>query len=94
MKRFLVVPIVIVAACTPTLEMMTRNEAISFCQNEAREAAGPTGTASVGVNSVSGPSFGLSLNFSDAYLRGLSPEQVFENCMSELAANGQIVEGI
>ncbi len=91
MKRFLAFSILALAACTPTLHTMTRSEAITMCQARADEAARVvSGSATAGVNSVTGPSFGLGLNIN------LTPKpkaQTFEACMSELTANGQIVEG-
>lgn len=90
MKRILLVSAVFAAACTPTLETMSRADAVAMCQAQADEAAQTvSGTASAGVNSVSGPSFGLGLHIN------LTPKpraQTFEACMAELAANGQIVE--
>lgn len=92
MKHFLALSTLAIAACTPTLETMTRSEAIGMCQAHADEAAqAVSGNASAGVNSVSGPSFGLGISIN------LTPKpraQTFEACMSELTANGQIVEGM
>ena len=92
MKHFLALSVLAIAACTPTLETMTRSEAIASCQAQADEAAQVvSGNASAGVNSVTGPSFGLGISIN------LTPKpkaQTFEACMSELTANGQIVEGM
>ena len=92
MKYFLAFSILAVAACTPTLETMSRADAVAMCQAQADEAAQVvSGTGSVGVNSNTGPSFGLGLSIN------LTPKpkaQTFEACMSELTANGQIVEGM
>lgn len=92
MKPFLACSLLAGAACTPTLETMTRNEAINMCQARADEAAQVvSGNASAGVNSNTGPSFGLGISIN------LTPKpkaQTFESCMSELEANGQIVEGM
>jgi len=92
MKPFLAFSVLAIAACTPTLETMSRAEAISMCQAQADEAAQVvSGNGRVGVNSNTGPSFGLGLTIN------LTPKpraQTFEACMSELAANGQIVEGM
>jgi len=92
MKPFLTVSLLALAACTPTLETMTRSEAIASCQAQADDAARVvSGNASAGVNSNTGPSFGLGISIN------LTPKpraQTFEACMSELTANGQIVEGM
>ncbi len=92
MKRFLALSIMAISACTPTMETMTRSDAISMCQAQADESAQVvSGNASAGVNSNTGPSFGLGLSIN------LTPQpraQTFEACMSKLTANGQIVEGM
>ncbi len=92
MKRFLGFSVLALAACTPTLETMTRSEAVTLCQARADEAARVvSGNVGIGVNSVTGPSFGGGISIN------LTPKpkaQTFEACMNELAANGQIVEGM
>ncbi|MBL1436957.1 MAG: hypothetical protein COB08_012285 [Rhodobacteraceae bacterium] len=92
MKHILALSILAVAACTPTLETMTRADAVAMCQAQADEAAQVvSGNATAGVNSNTGPSFGLGLRIN------LTPKpraQTFEACMSKLTANGQIVEGM
>ncbi len=92
MKKLIILSGLVVAACTPTLNSMTRAEAIDICQAQADEGAQVlSGNASAGVNSLTGPSFGLGLRIN------LTPKpqaQTFDACMNELAANGQIVEGM
>ena len=92
MKHFLALSVLALGACTTTVETMTRNEAITMCQAQADEAARVvSGNASAGVNSNTGPSFGLGLSIN------LTPKpraQTFEACMAKLTANGQIVEGM
>jgi len=87
--KYIVIFSLLLAACTPTLETMSRSEAIATCQAQADEAAQVvSGNASAGVNSVTGPSFGLGISIN------LTPKpraQTFEACMSELTANGQII---
>ncbi len=92
MKRIFPLSLLAIAACTPTLETMTRSEAITMCQAQADEAAQVvSGNATAGVNSVTGPSLGLGISIN------LTPRpvaQTYEACMSELTANGQIVENM
>lgn len=73
--------------CTP--KVMTYAEALELCRDKADAAEGPQGEVgfSVGTN---GPSANLSISISDSYLRGDDPQVVFETCMNELSANGQI----
>ncbi len=91
MKRLLALSTLAVSACSSTLEPMSQAEAISQCQAQAADAAQVvSGSGSAGINSNTGPSFGLGFRIN------LTPRpraQTFESCMSKLAANGQIVEG-
>lgn len=92
MKFFLTLSTLALFACTPVYETMSRGEAIAYCQDEAAEAAQVvSGDASVGINSRTGPSFGLGIGIN---LTPRPSAQTYEACMAELAANGQIVEGI
>ncbi len=92
MKRLFILSTLVIAACTPTYQTMSRADAVAACQAQADEAAQVvSGNASAGVNSLTGPSFGLGLSIN------LTPKpraQTFDACMNELAANGQIVEGM
>ena len=86
----LTIPVLILvaaAACTP--QTMTYSEAVEHCQGEARKAAGPTGEASVGIG-TGGTSFGLSVEISDKWIRGLDPEVVYNQCLDDLRAQGRI----
>ncbi|MCF6273902.1 MAG: hypothetical protein L3J37_12095 [Rhodobacteraceae bacterium] len=92
MKKFTGLSLLLLGACVPVVETMSRAEAIEMCQAEAAEAAKVvSGDARVGINSVSGPSlgFGIAIN-----LTPKPPAQTFEACMGNLAANGQILEGM
>ncbi len=80
-----------IAACTPTLQTMTRADAINMCQAQAVDAAQVvSGNTSVGINSQTGPSFGAGIRIN---LTPRPQAQTFEACMSKLTANGQIMEG-
>lgn len=73
--------------CTP--KQMTYGEAIAYCQDKADAAAGVQGNARVSVG-TGGTSMGLSLSISDSFIRGDDPAVVYDTCMTELTANGQI----
>ena len=79
-------------ACTSTLETMSRSEAIAYCQDKAvNDAQVVSSEASVGVNSNTGPSVGLGFSIN---LTPRPQAQTYEQCMNQLAANGQIVEAM
>jgi hypothetical protein len=84
---------VALSACTAMGPRYSRIEAIEYCQQKTREASGVTGTGTVGASSSNGPFIGLTLNIPITGLQGLTPDQYFNNCMDNLAANGQISEG-
>lgn len=93
MSIFLSVAALALTACDPILKTMTYSQAVSRCQEESREASSPQISATVGANSNTGLFGGLSISLSDAYIRGLDPAMVYETCMNDLAANGQIIGG-
>ena len=77
-----------VAGCDP--RPMTHAEALEFCHDKADAAAGPQGQ--VGVRSdATGVTPSLSISLSSSFLRGDDPQEVFDTCMNELSATGQIL---
>jgi hypothetical protein len=82
--------LVLLAACAATLPKYTNAEAIAFCEDQARSAAGPRGEAEFGVG-TGGPSASLTLSFSDTFLQGRDPDAVYTECLDTLRRNGQIV---
>ena len=78
------------SACTP--RRYSYVEAREFCQDKADAAAGPQGNASLSVG-TGGPSASVGISISDSFLRGDDPQTVFDTCMNNLMANGQIVGG-
>lgn len=90
MLRILAIPLIAGAAltgCTPP--QMSYAEAMEFCHEKADAAAGPQGHVGLSIG-TGGPSASLSLSLSDSYLRGDDPAVVYETCMNNLFANGQI----
>ncbi len=86
-STIVVVATVIVAACTP--RQMTYAEAREYCQEKADAAAGPQGEIGVSTG-TSGTNFSFGISVSDSFLRGDDPNVVYDTCMNELSANGQI----
>lgn len=81
----------LLAACETTPQTYTNSEAIAFCEDKARSAAGPRGEAEFGIG-TEGTSAGLSLSFDESFLRGRDPDVVYSECLDQLRSNGQIVE--
>ncbi|MBB3712743.1 hypothetical protein FHS00_002338 [Limimaricola variabilis] len=73
------------AACTQT--PLSPLDAARVCEQRARQAQGPSGSVSVGANSRSGLSTGISIGVTDDYLRGRDPYEVYEDCV--VARSGQ-----
>lgn len=83
----------VLSACTTMGPQFTRAAAIEHCQEKTRQAVGPTGEVSIGANSQTGFGWGARINIPITGTRGMTPEQYYNNCMDNLAANGQISEG-
>ncbi len=79
-----------VGACTP--RQYSFAEAHEMCEEKADAARGPQGTLSASVG-TGGPSASLGISVSDSFLRGEDPQVVYDVCMNNLEANGQIVGG-
>ncbi len=75
------------AACAP--QPMTLKQAMAYCQEKADAAAGVHGNVGLSLG-TGGTSASLSLSVSDSYLRGDDPKIVYDTCMNNLSANGQI----
>jgi hypothetical protein len=58
------------------------------CLQQAREATGPTGSVSIGVDNHGNVSTGITLGVSSDYLAGRDPNQVYEQCVYR--ASGQM----
>lgn len=67
------------AACTPV--PLSPERAADLCEDQARAAQGPTGSASVGVNSNTGGFTSLSVGVSSDFLTGRDPIEVYEQCV-------------
>ena len=82
--RWLLLPLVL-AACTPPL--LSPDQAAQVCERQARAAQGPTGNATIGVNSSGEVSTGIAIGVSSDFLTGRDPQQVYEDCV--FARSGQ-----
>ncbi len=80
----------VLTACTPP--QYSYAEARALCEDKADAARGPQGNASFSVG-TGGPSASLGISLSDSFIRGDDPQLVFDRCMNNLEANGQIVGG-
>lgn len=81
---------VAISACTPPT--MTHQEAMAYCDDKAKSAAGPRGKVGVGVG-TGGPFANVSVSISDSYIRGDDPQMVYNKCMQELSSSGRITGG-
>jgi hypothetical protein len=81
----------LLTGCQPPV--MTYPEAVTFCTDRARSAAGPRGGAMVGFNSQDGPQAAIGFSFDQNFLAGRDPNAVYAACMDNLRANGQITGG-
>lgn len=82
----------LLTACEPTPVTFTYAEAVAFCTEQARNAAGPRVGGQVGISSGSNGNFAnLGIMFTDSFLRGDDPDIVYNGCLQRLNDGGQIV---
>lgn len=67
------------AACGP----MPVAQAEEICEERARRAAGPTGSATFGYNTDTGPINDVEIVLSSDYLTGRNPQSVFAQCVRQ-----------
>ncbi|MDJ1007677.1 MAG: hypothetical protein QNJ13_07595 [Paracoccaceae bacterium] len=79
----------LLAACGP----ISPEEAANRCEDRARNAAGPTGEATLGVGSSGGDVdviAGLELTVTGDFIAGRDPQTVYENCVFNLTGQGPV----
>lgn len=80
LKRVILVGLVMgMAGCT--VPLLSPERAADLCEDQARAALGPTGSATVGVNSNTGGFSSLSVGVSSDFLTGRDPIEVYEQCV-------------
>lgn len=92
LRKFITLAIVgaVLAGCTPP--QMTYAEARAECEDQKRAAAGPQGNVGLSIG-TGGPSASVGISISDSFIRGDDPQAVFDTCMNNFLANGQIIGG-
>lgn len=85
MRKALLITLLL-AACGP----VSPQDAADRCEERAREAAGPTGEARIGVNSEDGPRAGFDVRISSDFIAGRDPQLVYENCVRNLTGEGPV----
>ena len=78
------------AACLAACGPISPERAAELCEDRAREAAGPTGEVSIGVNSDGEIISGFEIGISSDYLRGRDPQLIYEQCVWEKTGQGPI----
>ena len=68
----------VLAGCTPVL--VSPEQVVEICQEKARSAQGPTGSASVGTNSRTGGFGSVEIGISSDFITGRDPVKVYEQC--------------
>ncbi len=79
-------PLLLLIACGP----ISPEEAADQCEERARNAAGPTGEARLGVNSETGVVGGVELTVTSDFLAGKDPQIVYENCVFQKTGQGPV----
>lgn len=81
MRAPLIIGLAALAASGCATEPPTVEEAMVACVERALDARGPKAGATIGVNSKTGPSAGISIGFSSDFLAGRTPEETFDLCV-------------
>ncbi|MCV6591953.1 MAG: hypothetical protein OIF48_03305 [Silicimonas sp.] len=70
--------------------MTSPEQAARICEERARNAAGPTGKASIRVNNRGETRAGLKLKVTSDFLKGRDPYQVYDECVRRKSGQGPI----
>ena len=87
MSRILIAPALLVAATLAACGPVSPELAARQCEERANAAAGPTGSASIGINNKGKVSTGVEIGVTSDYLKGRDPYEVYEQCV--IAKSGQ-----
>ncbi|MDJ1016194.1 MAG: hypothetical protein QNJ35_06755 [Paracoccaceae bacterium] len=74
------------ASCGP----ISPERAADICEDRARAATGPTGEASIGINSERGIVGGIEVAITSDFIQGRDPYLVYENCVRQKSGQGPI----
>ena len=74
-------PLFPLAACGP----VPLEQAEQQCLEQARAAMGPTGSASVAIDSHGNVATGFTLGISSDYLLGRDPQKVYDECVYRMS---------
>lgn len=88
LRWFVLLAVIGVAGCTlppPDPETVARE-----CEQRARQAQGPTGNVTIGMNSRSGPSLEGAIGVNSNFLRGRDPMEVYSSCVYQRTGQGPI----
>ncbi|WP_458792359.1 hypothetical protein [Yoonia sp. MH D7] len=83
----LAVVLLMLGACSTT---MTPQQAADHCEKRARDAQGPTGGVTFGVNNKSGAFTEAEIGISSDFLRGADPDVLYDRCVIEITGEGPI----
>ncbi len=77
---------VCLVACGPVSPELAADQ----CEEKARQAAGPTGKAEIGINSNREATSSISIGVSSDFLLGKDPRQVYDDCVFQKTGQGPI----
>jgi len=75
-----------IVACGPVSPELAADE----CEEQARQAAGPTGKAEIGVNSDREATSSITIGVTSDFLLGKDPRQVYDDCVFQKTGQGPI----
>ena len=87
MPRVLILPALLTTALVVACGPVSPELAARQCEERANAAAGPTGSASIGINNKGKVSTGIEIGVTSDYIRQRDPYVVYEECV--IAKSGQ-----
>ncbi len=83
----IVVVLLALSACGTTMDAV---QAADHCEQRARDAEGPTGRVTFGVNNNSGAFTEAEIGITSDFLRGTDPDVLYDRCVIKITGEGPI----
>ncbi len=77
-------------ACLASCGPVSPELAADQCEEQARQAAGPTGSVGIGVNSSGEAVSSVEIGVTSDFLTGKDPRQIYDDCVFRKTGQGPI----
>jgi hypothetical protein len=83
-NNFFFIAIFFMGCAKPNEEFFSKEQILSICSNEKEKAISPETEVNLSKGNK-GTSIALSLSFSSNFIKGISPDKIFDDCFSRLS---------